>query len=100
MSIEHHDLIHELPEYREKIRDLKMNNAHFSRLFEEYHDVTKQVERMETLTEPVCSETENACKAKRLHLKDQVVLDVGCRTRLSFTELITKPALSRVFFYL
>ncbi|WP_261841566.1 YdcH family protein [Aliamphritea ceti] len=72
MSIEHHDLIHELPEYRERIHTLKMSNAHFSRLFEEYHDVTKEVERMESLTEPVCSETESARKAKRLHLKDQL----------------------------
>ncbi len=72
MSIEHHDLIHELPEYRQRIHDLKMSNTHFSRLFDEYHDVTKEVERMETLTEPVCTETENARKAKRLHLKDQL----------------------------
>lgn len=72
MSIEHHDLIHELPEYRERIHTLKMSNAHFSRLFEEYHDVTKEVERMESLTEPVCSDIENARKAKRLHLKDQL----------------------------
>ncbi len=72
MSIVHHDLIHELPEYRERIHTLKMSNAHFSRLFEEYHDVTKEVERMESLSEPVCSETENARKAKRLHLKDQL----------------------------
>ena len=72
MSIEHHDLVHELPEYREQIHTLKMNNAHFSKLFNEYHDVTKQVERMETEAEPVATHTEEELKIKRLHLKDQL----------------------------
>ena len=36
MLTEKHDLIHELPEHREKIHELKMNNNHFARLFEEY----------------------------------------------------------------
>ncbi len=72
MSIEHHDLVHELPEYREQIHTLKMNDAHFSKLFEEYHHVTKQVERMETESEPVATRTEEDLKIKRLHLKDQL----------------------------
>lgn len=72
MTIEHHDLLHEFPEHRERIHDLKTSNAHFSRLFNEYHEVTKQVERMETLAEPVCTKTEEACKLKRVHLKDQL----------------------------
>ncbi|SFG18207.1 YdcH family protein [Neptunomonas qingdaonensis] len=72
MSIEHHDLVHELPEYREQIHTLKMNDAHFSKLFDEYHDVTKKVERMETEAEPVATHTEEELKLKRLHLKDQL----------------------------
>jgi uncharacterized protein YdcH (DUF465 family) len=72
MSIEHHDLIHELPEYRDQIHSLKMNDAHFSKLFAEYHTITKQVERMETEAEPVATLTEEELKIKRLHLKDQL----------------------------
>jgi uncharacterized protein YdcH (DUF465 family) len=72
MSIEHHDLIHELPEFRDQIHSLKMNDAHFSRLFDEYHNLTKQVERMETEVEPVATHTEEELKIKRLHLKDQL----------------------------
>ncbi|SIS60096.1 YdcH family protein [Neptunomonas antarctica] len=72
MSIEHHDLVHELPEFREQIHALKMKDAHFSRLFDEYHDVTKQVERMEKEAEPVTTHTEEELKIKRLHLKDQL----------------------------
>lgn len=72
MSIEHHDLIHELPEYREQIHNLKMSDAHFAKLFEEYHDVTKQVERMEAEIEPATTQREEQLKIKRLHLKDQL----------------------------
>ncbi len=32
---EKHDLVHELPEYKERIHELKMNNHHFSKLFNE-----------------------------------------------------------------
>lgn len=35
MSVEKHDLLHELPEYREQIHTLKTGNAHFARLFDE-----------------------------------------------------------------
>ncbi len=72
MTIEHHDLVHELPEYREQIHTLKVENPHFSRLFDEYHEITKDVERMETEVEPVSTETEEEYKRKRLQLKDQL----------------------------
>ncbi|WP_299183165.1 DUF465 domain-containing protein [uncultured Neptuniibacter sp.] len=72
MTIEHHDLVHEFPEHRERIRELKMENAHFSRLFDEYHQVTKDVERMESEIEAVCTRTEEETKFKRLKLKDEL----------------------------
>ncbi len=72
MTIEHHDLVHELPEYREQIHELKMSDAHFSKLFDEYHAVTKEVERMESEVEPVATHTEEALKVKRLQLKDEL----------------------------
>lgn len=72
MSIEHHDLVHELPEFREEIHQLKMSDAHFSKLFDEYHVVTKQVEKMEAEIEPVATKVEEELKMKRLQLKDQL----------------------------
>jgi len=72
MPIEHHDLLHEFPEHRERIHHLKVNDAHFSRLFSEYHQLTKDVERMESEIEPVCTKTEEEAKFRRLHLKDQL----------------------------
>lgn len=70
MTIEHHDLLHEFPEHRDRIHDLKVSDAHFSRLFDEYHQVTKDVERMESEIEAVCTQTEETAKLRRLHLKD------------------------------
>jgi len=72
MPIEHHDLVHEFPELREQIREKKMNDAHFARLFVEYHELTKDVERMESEVEPVSTRTEEEFKLKRVQLKDKL----------------------------
>lgn len=72
MINEHHDLIHEFPEHRERIHEMKMQDARFSRLFDEYHQVTKTVEKMEAEIEPVCTRTEEEAKIKRLKLKDEL----------------------------
>lgn len=72
MGIEHHDLVHEFPEHREKIHALKMSNAHFSRLFDEYHVVTKDVERLEGEGVPVSDEVLEKQKKERVLLKDQL----------------------------
>lgn len=72
MPLEKHDLVHELPEHREKIRELKMNNGHFSRLFSQYHDVDHAVHRIETGVENTSDEELEVLKKERLHLKDQL----------------------------
>lgn len=43
MQYEHHDLIHEFPEHREKIHNLKMTNEYFRELFHEYHKLDREV---------------------------------------------------------
>ncbi|MFK8043304.1 YdcH family protein [Congregibacter sp.] len=72
MPVIHHDLVHEFPEHKERIHDLKTSNAHFRKLFERYHDLTKEVENMETEVTPVTTQTEEEAKLKRLHLKDEL----------------------------
>ncbi|GEM_PF-2814086 len=49
MSLEHHDLVHDFPELRDQIHELKINNRHFRKLFDEYHEVTSSVENMEKM---------------------------------------------------
>ncbi|KEA62897.1 hypothetical protein ADIMK_3006 [Marinobacterium lacunae] len=72
MSVEHHDLVHEFPEHKERIRELKMSNAHFAKLFDEYHSLTREVELMEEEVHPTSTKTEESFKFKRVQLKDQL----------------------------
>jgi uncharacterized protein len=73
MPIEKHDLIHELPEHHDAIHTLKINNAHFARLFDEYHEVDHEVHRIEDNIETPSDEYTNERKAKRLALKDELL---------------------------
>lgn len=72
MSLEKHDLLHELPKSKQIIHDLKMNNKHFSRLFDQYHDVDHEVHRIESGAENSSDEYLETKKKERLHLKDQL----------------------------
>ncbi len=72
MAIEHHDLIHEFPELRDRIHDLKVSNNHFRRLFDEYHELTTEIENMENEVTAVASHTESEAKMRRVHLKDEL----------------------------
>ncbi|MCG8669851.1 MAG: YdcH family protein [Pseudomonadales bacterium] len=71
-SLEKHDLLHELPESKEAIHTLKMNNNHFARLFEEYHEVDHEIHRIETGAENTSDEYLETKKKERLSLKDQL----------------------------
>ena len=70
---EKHDLVHELPEYRDRIHELKMNDAHFARLFEEYHEVDHEVHRIESGAQNTSDEYLESRKKVRLHLKDELL---------------------------
>ena len=72
MSVEHHDLVHEFPELKDRIHDLKMSDAHFRNLFEEYHKLTRSIENMENEVTPVSTHTEEEAKMRRVHLKDEL----------------------------
>lgn len=72
MQGEHHDLIHELPEYREKIHELKVSNPHFAKLFDEYHEIDHEVHRIEQEIETPSDEYTEELKKKRLLLKDEL----------------------------
>jgi len=72
MSAIHHDLAHELPEFKEKIHQLKLEDNHFSKLFDEYHKVNSDVLRLEAENIPVTDEAFESLKKQRLHLKDKL----------------------------
>lgn len=70
--VEKHDLIHELPEFREQIRQMKMENAHFAKMFDEYHQHDNEIRRIENGAEVSSDEYIENLKKHRLHLKDQL----------------------------
>lgn len=72
MLTEKHDLVHELPEYRETIHELKMHNQHFSRRFEEYHEIDREIHRIETGVVNTSDEYLHERKKVRLALKDEL----------------------------
>ncbi|MEM9016910.1 MAG: DUF465 domain-containing protein [Verrucomicrobiota bacterium] len=73
MPIEHHPLTTELPEYHDAIHKLKMSDAHFRRLMDEYEATDKEVFRMEEGIETPEDAVLNEAKKKRLDLKDQLL---------------------------
>ena len=72
MSVEKHDLLHELPEHKDRIHQLKLENKHFSRLFEQYHDTDHEVRRIETGVENTSDDYLEERKKVRLQLKDEL----------------------------
>ena len=67
-----HNLIHEFPEYRDAIHELKMNDNHFARLFDEYHDIDHEVVRIKNGAEASSDDYLEDRKKIRLKLKDEL----------------------------
>lgn len=72
MPINHHPLLTEFPEDHEAIHALKLENAHFRKLMDEYESVDKEVFRMEEGIETPEDTVLTEAKKKRLDLKDQL----------------------------
>ena len=70
--MEKHDLRHEFPEFEDKIQELKSTDAHFKKLFDEYHEVNNATHRIETGAENVSDQVLNDYRVKRVHLKDEL----------------------------
>ena len=70
---EKHDLIHELPEYKDRIHDMKTSNNRFSRLFDEYHEIDHEVHRIEEGIETTDDAYLEGRKKERLRLKDELL---------------------------
>ena len=69
---ESHDLFHEFPEYRDRIAALKDADPMFARLYDDYHAVNGEVERIELEIETPSDQYTETLKKQRLHLKDEI----------------------------
>jgi uncharacterized protein YdcH (DUF465 family) len=69
---ESHDLLHEFPEYADKISDLHENNEVFHNLMDEYNWLDAQIRGLEELSTPVADFHIEEMKKRRLLLKDRL----------------------------
>ena len=72
MSHTPHELAEEFPDATDAIHDLKMSDAHFARLAEEYHTVNRAIHRAETMVEPTSEAHEQEMRRERMRLKDEI----------------------------
>ena len=70
--MEKHDLLHEFPEYQSKIDELKLQDSHFKKLFEEYDEIEHEIRRLNSGVELASDAIIHAKKAKLLHIKDEI----------------------------
>jgi len=67
-----HELAEEFPDKADAIHALKETNAHFARLAEDYHEVNREIHRLETRVEAASDAREEDLRKKRMHLKDEI----------------------------
>ncbi|WP_338550793.1 YdcH family protein [Roseovarius phycicola] len=72
MSHTPHELHEEFPEHAERITTLKVSDAHFARLMDEYHEVNRAVHSAETNVTPVSEVVETDMRKTRARLKDEI----------------------------
>jgi uncharacterized protein YdcH (DUF465 family) len=72
MPLTKHALLNEFPEHHHTIRHLKMHDAHFTNLFNSYHELDSEVRHIEENNSPVDDNYLELLKKRRLHLKDQI----------------------------
>ena len=81
MSNTPHTLDEEFPDLRERISALKTSDGHFARLADEYHEVNRQVHRIETRVEPTSEDVEQELKRRRIRLKDEIAQMLAGETK-------------------
>lgn len=67
-----HEILEEFPELKDKIHDMKLSNGHFSRLYEDYHRINREVHRIEAAGLNTSDEEFEKLKHDRLRLKDEI----------------------------
>lgn len=70
--MEKHDILHEFPELKEKVHELKVSNVHFKKIFDEYHEVDHQIHSIETGAVVSSDDHLTELRKHRVHLKDSI----------------------------
>ena len=72
MSHTPNQLDEDFPDMAERIHELKTTDNHFARLVEEYHELNREIHRIETRVEPASADVEEELKRRRVRLKDEI----------------------------
>ncbi len=70
--MEKHDLLHEFPEHKAKILELRKSSTHFKKMFDDYHALDEQIYNIEDGSVITSDEYLNELRLKRVHLKDSL----------------------------
>jgi uncharacterized protein YdcH (DUF465 family) len=72
MSHTPNDLRVEFPDAVDVLHQLKVHDAHFAKLAERYHDLNREIHRIESDVEPASDERAETAKKERLALLDEI----------------------------
>tara|TARA_B100000378_G_scaffold41638_1_gene31081 strand:- start:86 stop:322 length:237 start_codon:yes stop_codon:yes gene_type:complete len=72
MSNTPHELADEFPEFTARIHELKVEDAHFAKLFDDYHEVNRAIHRAEENIEPTDDVHMEEMRKRRMVLKDEI----------------------------
>lgn len=72
MHVEHHPLNKDFPELHAALHELRINDADFARLADEYESLDKRICRVEDGVEVLADDALSALKQARVGLKDEV----------------------------
>ena len=67
-----HELAQEFPNDIAVMHELKVSNAHFQKLSDEYHELNRKIHRIEAEIEPADDIVLEILKKQRLLLKDKI----------------------------
>ncbi len=72
MLAEHHDIIHEFPDFHRKIERLRASDSAFDTLVARHDHLDDEIRRLEELQSPTSDEEMEKLKFERAALKDKV----------------------------
>ena len=72
MSHVQHELAQKFPDKIDRIQALKASDAHFSRLFDEYHEINRRIHRIESRGTDRSREMMKELKQQRITLLDEL----------------------------
>lgn len=72
MIVQDHSLVNDFPAYVNRIQELNLSDDTFHKMYNEYHELDREVRRIEEGIENTTDEYIEALKLKRLNLKDEL----------------------------